>query len=403
MEDQQERETVAYARGRARAEAILAGRLGASQDILPGGAHHREEAAAVARYIGIAPPELIDQVIRYHRERLERTPDPVVYPETAGAADLLRRRYAGMAAAGMDDALIATIETLPFWEKHVMPHQYGKVADPLAINALRERCRVVYLPQSDHGPLHFKNLDDPLASWSPRPRQAQGQPWPHAPLSFDGVGNGLHIDEEPVEIFPLDARTLCAEHCTTVPEVEEFLVRYKHFWDSCNLLVHDEKGNSVAFEKASRNRIAVRQPGANRLNYINGMSAFDEEYEAFIGAQRRKYLEMVGQGEDGVEGCYFRFCRNVRARMKRHMDALEGEPTLTHLLHIMTDRDPDGPLCKSGQKVHPDEPVEEATLCQSLHFLKSRIMLRRQWRGEIPVWEDPWEMVMYAEPLTGEE
>ncbi len=392
---QTEKESNAYASGLAEGKAILLGRSGSTRNIEAGGAHHRSLAGATARYLGIAGAEVVAQVTAFHRERVDRAPDPGRYPEARGARDILLRRYAGMAEAGMDAALIALVESLGFWQKHVMVHRYGKVANPVAIDKLRERCRVVYLPDSDHGPLHFKNVDDPLETWTPKPPEPQGQPWPHAPLYYDGTGSGLHVDEDPVEIFPLNAVSLCKEHCATVPQVREFMVRYSHFWEGANLLVHDEKGNSVAFEKASRNRIAVRDAQPGGLNYINGMSAFDEEYQAFISSQRRTYLQLTGQGADSVEACYFRFCDGVLRNMKRRMGELAGEPTLAALLTVMTSRDPDGALCKSGRKVHPDEVNPGVTLYQTLHFLKSRIMLRRQWRGATPVWEDPWEEVRY--------
>jgi hypothetical protein len=251
------------------------------------------------------------------------------------------------------------------------------------------------MPESDQGPLHFKNVDDPLATWTPYPPEEQGQPWPHSPLMFDGTGSGLHIDEPAEEIFPLDCKRLCREHCGTIAEAEEFLVRYNHFWGGGNLLVHDEKGNSVAFDKASRSRVALRQPDSSGINYINGMSSFDPEYEAFINQQRQLYLQKTGQSEDSEEACYFRFCHGVLENMKGYMKELKEKPTLGKLISVMTSRDPDGALCKSGQKVHPNEKTPAGTLMQRLFFLKSRILLRRQWRGNTPVWEDPWEQVQY--------
>src|SRR5690606_28500091 len=112
---------------------------------------------------------------------------------------------------------------------------------------LTEKCRIIYVADSDRGALHFKNVDNPLTYWKPKPPVAAGTPWPFThPLVFDGVGSGLHIDDIPPEIFPVDTYSLCREHCTTVPEAEEFMVRYNYFWRSQNLLIHDYSGNSVA-------------------------------------------------------------------------------------------------------------------------------------------------------------
>ncbi len=391
-----DQQAAAVAAGLQQGQAILAGHLGPNFEGQPGGQHHRALAAATARYLGVDTPALIEQVVACHRERIERAPDPQTYPEARDARDLLLARHRGLAQAGMDEALIALVETLGFWTKHVMVHRYGKPANPVAIKALRERCRVVYLPESDQGPLHYKNVDNPMSVWEPRPREPQGQRWPHSPLFFDGVGSGLHVDEEPREIFPLDVKSLCQRHCTTVSDAEQFMLRYQYFWEGGNLLIHDDHGQSVAIDGASCNRKAVRRPGPDGISYINGMSSFDDDYEAFIAQQRRRYLTLTQQDETGVEGCYFRFCTGVLRNMKKYMAELSAQPTLAKLHAVMGARDADGAMCKSGGKVHPDEVDPGYTLMQRLYFLSSRIMFVRQWRGHTPVWEDAWEMVQYG-------
>ncbi len=398
MATQLEKERLAYEQGLSEGKRIMYGKKSATRDIPAGGRHLLSEAAATARYLKIPEDKLSDIVVDFHRERVEAAPNTSKYPETRGESDILLKRYEGMADGGMGRTLIALHESLAFWQKYRMPEQFGKIYNPLVVGTLRERCRVVYMPESDHGPLHFKNVDDPLESWTPRPPEEQGRPWPHTPLFFDGTGSGLHLDEPAVEIFPLATKRLCREHCCSVEEVSEFMVRYNHFWGCGNLLVHDEEGNSVAFDKSSRNRIAVREPDSSGLNYVNGMSSFEPEYEKFINSRRTLYLEKTGQGEDSVEACYFKSCNKVLQNMKRYMDELKREPTLSRLIAVMTSRDPDGPLCKYGKRVHPDQPERQATLVQRLFFLKSRIAFLRQWRGNTPVWEDPWEQVTYTSP-----
>ncbi|MFW6457511.1 MAG: hypothetical protein ACOC0A_04375 [Planctomycetota bacterium] len=395
MLTQTEKEKEARENGLRIGHEIMAGKSGATRDVPARGRHHFREASATAQYIGIPEKELLDAVSDFHRERVDSPPDTTRYPETRGEREVLLQRYEGMREAGMSRTLVALHESLTFWQKYRMPEQFGKIYNPVAVGELAERCRVVYMPESDQGPLHFKNVDDPLSSWSPRPPEEQGQSWPHSPLFFDGTGSGLHIDEKAEEIFPLDVQGLCREHCTTVEEVTEFMVRYNHFWDSSNLLVHDEEGNSVAFDKASRGRIAVREPDSSGINYVNGMSSFDPEYQSFIDQQRQMYLDETGQDENSVEGRYFAACDQVLHSMKQCMGELKQDPTLSRLVDIMCRRDGKGPLCKSGERVHPDQPNRQATLMQRLHFLNSHIMFRRQWRGDTPVWEDSWEQVCY--------
>lgn len=385
------------AAGRALGLAVMSGQVGATQRHAPGGAFYLERAAKVAEVAGCSAGEIVRLVTEFHAERVDAVPSLTVYPELRGARDVLLARYRGMAEAGMSSELVALAESLDFWRSFRFAREFGKpFVAPARPRTSVERCRVVYLPDSDHGPLHMKNVDDPMESWVPDPPLTNPGPWPHAPLFFDGVGNGLHLDEAPPEIFPANGIHLCQQCCETVAEAEEFLARYNYFWGGGNLLVHDDQGHSVAFDKASRCRFVVRKPGPSGLNYVNGMSSFDPDYEAFINRQRAAYLAAAGLDESGTDEAYWRFCRGVLRNMARYMDILGRAPTRDKLIEVMTARDADGPLCKSGVFTHPDETAREATLWQNLFFLADRILWRRQWRGNTPVWEDPWEIIRYS-------
>jgi len=385
-----------YAEGLEFARRLISGTRESTQNTVAPGVQLRARAAQTAAYLGLAEEAFTAHIRRFHQERLNAEPSLNVYPELKGSRDRLLERYRGMSAGGMPADLIALNESLSFWISYRMRREFGKIPNPVVMRALPERCRVIYLPESDEGPLHFKNIDDPLGTWKPQPPIPSHTPWPHAPLFFDGTGSGLHLDDEPPEIFPVNVQKLCAERCETVAEAGEFLVRYNFFWGSCNLLVHDAEGNSLAFDKASRCRVAIRHPEPSGLNYINGMSAFDEEYETFIRARRAEYLRLTGQAADSLEGCYFSFCEGVLRNMKRRMADLRTNPTREALEHMMTSRDADGPLCKSGKPCHPEDTRPGATLIQRLFFLDRKSLLRRQWRGQTPVWEDPWETIVYS-------
>jgi phosphatidylserine/phosphatidylglycerophosphate/cardiolipin synthase-like enzyme len=114
---------------------------------------------------------------------------------------------------------------------------------------------VAYLPQTDRGQLHIKNVDDPSTFWKRRgPAQGLGlDNWRH--VSFDGVRSGLHVDKEPEDTFPIHALAVCAAHCDDVPGAVQFLKRYMPFYGGGNFVVQDAKGRSVAID-----RIAVASP-----------------------------------------------------------------------------------------------------------------------------------------------
>lgn len=386
----------AYAAGLTEGRRVMAGEVGSTRHCGACGRHYLEQAQRVADAVGLPQEEIVARVTAFHRTRVDAVPDLARYPEMRGERDLLLARYRGMADAGMGEGLIALTESLAFWRDYGFRREAGESFYKIASDRrLRERCRVVYMPESDRGALHAKNVDDPLASFVPKPPVTDPGPWPYSQLFIDGVGSGLHVDEMPPEIFPVDARDLCRKHCATVAGAAEFLVRYNHFWGSANVVVHDDKGNSVALDKASRCMVAVRKPDASGISYVNGMSSFDPEYQAFIDQRRALYLRETRQDADSMEAAYLRGCDGVLRNMTRYMRELKAERTFDKLLDIMTRRDPDGSMCKSGVPCHPDDDSRHTTLIQDLLFLDDRRLLRRQWRGETPVWDDPWEVVQY--------
>ena len=66
-------------------------------------------------------------------------------------------------------------------------------------------------------------------------------------------------------------------------------------------------------------RLVVRKPDASGISFVNGMSSFDPDYEAFIEGQRRRYLDETRQPDDSIEATYFRFSHRVMLNMKRHI------------------------------------------------------------------------------------
>ena len=394
---QSEERKEAYEAGLKKGKAVVAGFIMRGEQYDDGRQYYRDQVRETADALGGTEEEVVGRVAAFHQERLDAVPDLTRYPELRGERDLLLERYRGMADAGLSEDMIALAESLVFWQDYRLPVEEGRSFYRLATERkLSERCRVVYIPESDRGGLHAKNIDAPLMGWVPQPPTTSPGPWPYPPLMLDGAGSGLHIDEIPPEIFPADALVLCPKHCTTASEATDFLIRYCYFWGGSNRLVHDDKGNSTAFEKTSRCRVATRGPDRNGINYVTGMGAVDQELAEFIDRQRELYLRETEQDDDCYEATYWRRCKGQFRSMARYMEELSQNPTTEKLIEVLVKRDPDGPLCKAGIPCHPDEATPEATLLQRVMFLDEKKVMLRQWRGDTPVWEDPWEIIQYS-------
>ncbi|MEO6909166.1 MAG: hypothetical protein ABI210_14875, partial [Abditibacteriaceae bacterium] len=352
-----------------------------------------DSARCLAAVIGLPMEEVVSRVLAFHRERLDAVPDLTMYPELKGYRDRLVAQERGMNDAGVEDNLIALSQSLNFWRSTRLLQETGIA---YYAQAMPEKCRILYMADSDRGALHLKNVDDPLTYWTPAPPVAPNTPWPYThPLFFDGVGSGLHIDEIPPEIFPVDVRPLCQEHCTTVKEAEEFMVRYNYFWSGQNLLIHDNKGNSVAFEKTSC-RVGVRGPNEKGINFINGMTAVDPEISAFQKQQRQKYLDQIGiQWNDSPDGRYFDFSENKMNNMIRYVKELSLNPTWDNAKQLMEQRDSSGPMCQMGERLHHDQPALEYTLQMLIFEWDNKRMHLRQWRKDVPVYLDTPEIVSF--------
>lgn len=377
----------AYARGTEKGKAM---KTDGSAGIA--GRYWHDAARCLAQLLGWPKEKVVAEVRAYHRERLDAVPDLTRYPELRGYRDLLMEEQRGMIDAGADEDTIALAGTLHFWRDTRLLQQTGR---GWHAPVMPEKCRVLYAPETDEGALHAKNVDDPLTYWKPRPPYPKGAKWPYPhPLIFDGVGSGLHIDEIPPEIFPVEVRSLCMEHCTTVEAATEFMVRYNYFWSSQNLLIHDTRGNSMAFEK-TRCRVATRKPNAKGVNFINGMGALDPGIRDHQRRMRAKHLEQAGQGPDSMEALYFKFCEAKWNNMAKYVEQVSDNPTLESVNWLMEQRDPSGPMCLTGKKVHPDEKVSGCTLVMDIWFIDKKKLHRRQWRGNTPAYLDATEIVQF--------
>lgn len=355
--------------------------------------YHRDAARCLARACGRPSQEVIAQVCAYHRERLDAVPSLTTYPELRGYRDRLDARARGYRDAGVDDVTLALMTTLSFWRETRLLQETGRGYEALP---QPEKCRVVYVPHSDVGAIRAKNLDDQIAYYQPEPPVAPGTPWPYPhPLVFDGVGSGLHIDEIPPEIFPVEPHGLCQELCTTVDEAVDFMVRYNYFWTGQNVLLHDFHGNSAVFEK-TRCRVAVHLPDADGISYTSGMGVRDPEISAFQQRQRQLWLDQNGWDWNSPDACFFKCVQATWENMQRYMAELRMNPTFDNVKQLLEQRPTTGPLCFTGARTHPDDPLVAYTLRISIWLLDRKQLHRRQWRDNLPSYLDTPEIVQYV-------
>jgi hypothetical protein len=385
-----EKKRAAYEEGLHAGEQVLAGGATVSN----GAQYWRDSARSLAEVIGCPVDAVVRQVVAYHQERLDAVPDLAAYPELQGYRDLLLEKERGMRDAGAPQEIIALSRTLEFWRTTRLFEQTGIAYYSATLPA---NCRILYMAESDRGALHLKNVDDPLNYWKPQPPIPQNSPWPFEhPLVFDGVSSGLHIDEIPPEIFPVDVHSLCREHCTEVDAAEEFMVKYNYFWRGQNLIIHDHAGNSVAFEKTSC-RVATRGPNAQGINFVNEMGALDPGIAAHQRNMRQRWLDQNNwDWNDSPDGCAFIVYGGQWKNIARYVDELSLNPTWDNAKQLMEQRDPSGPMCLTGEKSHPGQVVAGCTLSMDIYEMDNKRLHRRQWRGSTPAYLDTPEIVQFV-------
>jgi hypothetical protein len=378
-----------YRQGRKRGASFLAG------------PYPKWQAASVrglAKQIGWPAEKLIAKATAFDRERLDSVPSLTRYPELRDHPDRIVSEDRGMRDAGLTQETIALHRSLDFYTRTRLYEEIGRA---VYVEVGMEECRILYVPDSEIGPIHAKNVDGPLpGNGTPQPPVPRGTPWFwNHPIVLDGVGSGLHIDEIPPEIFPVNMYDLCYENCTTFSEATNLLTNYNVFWGGGNLLVHDYKGNSVAFEK-TQCRIGTRGPNRNGVTFTSGMGALDPDIREHQQRMRQKYLDQVGDDWNGPEGCFWRMSDETYKNMERYVEQLPARPTLDQVNGLMERRDPDGPLCYTGEQSHPRQPAGCWSVEMRLFIINERKCIRRQVRDGKPACLDTPEVIEYGPPIA---
>jgi hypothetical protein len=321
--------------------------------------------------------DVVREVTAFHVERMSKVPPKAKYPEAQGWAEYqlkLDARVKGL--ANLSDEEMAVYRSI----SHYLSFRgYRKLGQLIAAKStfVPEKCRVAYVPDTDRGVVHIKNLDDPITYWKKRPTIAE---FPKSGLTWDATGSGLHIDSEPEDTFPLPVPVMCMATCTTVPEAVEFLTRYCSFFGRQNVLLFDGKNPAMAVEKCSYNFIQVNGPDKNGRNHISGMVCRDinSPIGAYQAERRKEYLRLFGLPDDGPDALYWAASGKAEGKLARFLSAPSPLNAQGLVDYFITPR-PEG-LNKNGDRVHPDQVALDLTLATTVYFVTEKKALR--WQRE---------------------
>jgi hypothetical protein len=265
-------------------------------------------------------------------------------------------------------------------------------ATPRIGMAQAEKCRVFYHPATDHGAMHCKNIDDPVPPGGWQPDRTRPATLPSsADLIWDGVGCGLHLDDEPDEIFPLPFMLMFYHYANDVPAGVDFLKRYSKFHGGGNFVLHDKQKRSVAVEKCSRNFIEFFPPDPQGgFTHVSGMVCRNPNSPQgkYQKAKRDEYRRMFHLPDDGPDAVFWAACDRAERKLVDGIRAMGPTPCRDGVLKLFTTPWPAG-LCKMGARLHPKQMSGEYTWISHASMLDERVYYR---------WQRDENLVFPAEP-----
>lgn len=310
----------------------------------------------------------------FHQERMATIPSQQQYPEAAPWVDLILAYVKELKKqADLTDQEVAIVISLSDYLRF-RGFKHGTKNTENSI----EKCRVAYVPDTDRGCLHIKNIDDPAKNWSADTDPA-AFPMNDQLLVWDGTGSGLHIDDEPQEIFPLDVRAmLAALNINDVPGAVEFLTRYGKFWSSANCVLHDGKKRSVAIEKCTRNHMQVHYPGADGRSWCSGMVCRDKESDIarYQAAKRQEYLTLFNLPADGPDASFWATTDLAETRLAELIRSQPSPADSQAIIDMFLKPFPEGGLNKDGSKSHPQQGNAPYTLSTKAYFFDEQVYIR---------------------------
>ena len=312
---------------------------------------------------------LLDGLDSFHRERMSKVPAAERYPEAQPWVDyVLAVDRELQALTGLNDRQMAVYRSMGAF----LTFRGYAMARPV----MAERCRIIYLPETDQGEFHIKNVDDPITFWKPS-LSAPNYAVKVDRLMWDGVGSGMHMDDEPEEIFPLPYRDMVFTLCDDVPGAVQFLTRYYQFWGGQNIVLFDAQQRNVAIEKSSHNFIEVFAPGANGGSHCSGMACRNPQSPQgqYQAKKRLEYLQKFNQPLDNADATFWKACD----RAEQMLGDLMKKPkvTVAEIFALFTTPWPKG-LNKTGTKMHPEQAVGEYTLVTHAELYERQRVYRWQ-------------------------
>lgn len=338
--------------------------------------------------------ETLQDMLRFHMERMDAVPDLNTYPELRGMRELQMAEMRGVQdGAGLSDELTAGYFTAPAFY-----HRFLCAAPkPTATATGTANCSYIYFPTSDVGPLLANNLDS-------SPAEAFGPPdWPQANehLLIGGVSSGVYMDEQSPEIFPAPVFKLVGRYCRDAKEAIEMMTRYKHFWGPGNMIVVDRK-HQVAMVEKSACRIGVRW-STDGFAFITAMTAEDPGMNAFLADRRIASIKFRNLPDDCIDAIYWAKQDKRRALMNELLDEARNNPTLETMRRFIQFRDSTrGNVCGFGEKTVPDGPNSEYTIRTVVWELAKG---RAHWWAQYdmkPSWENQQPDVEFKDVLKWE-
>ncbi len=319
--------------------------------------------------------ELIEDVKNYYLESLERIPSYEKYPESKEWVDyVLKKDKLLMELANLTLEEIAIYRSLNSYLQFRGYRKFG-----LKKSKFYEKCRVAFIRETDFGPMHIKNIDDPIDYWNPYPKLPEKMPlsevwWEKLPFIIDSVGSGLHIDDEPKEIFPLPIFKMVYKYAYDIGSCVDFLKKYSIFWGSCNIIIFDLKCNFCVIEKCSRNFIDIYPDNKSNFGYISGMVCRDKDspQAKYQREKRIEYLKLFNFSNDALDVLFWELCEMLDKKLKEGIESLGNKPSSEEVINLFISPYPKG-LRKFNLKQFNDW-----TLYTQCTFFEKKILKRWQ-------------------------
>jgi len=343
-----------------------------------------------AGFPGSAPLDYAQEILKLDRQRLDSLPSLARFPEPRGWPDLVLAERQGFRDGSGGGPVEEAFRYSSFY--YQVCRLYTRyVGSPLGT----DRCTTVFIRDSkEGGPLYGRNCD---SAYSPGidTRPPKRGPDGVRRLWCKGVSCWLFCDEEPKEIFPIEAWRVLPDDCRKLPDVVEFVTRYAEFWWAGNGIIVDEDLNCVAYEKTNC-RIAWRYT-ADGTAAVTSCAQLIPEMHAYREQCLQRSLERRGYRDDNLPDRKFWDGSEARYRQLLPLvrEVARNGPTLEDLGAIMTSHDgpPAARLGRAGESCHPSIPAGAGTWT-----LRSRVAVLHGPNRRTLFWPIDHPQPCYAKP-----